>query len=177
LRDAILSDKKSKRKPRKSPAQAASQESSGGGPMDVGVLEKLVKLMRANDLTTVEVADGDRRILLKRGGEAVAFAPSPMGHAPAKSAAAPIEPKADEDAGLVPIKSIMVGTYYAAPAPDAPPFVSVGTSVDEETDVCVIEAMKVFNTIKADCRGTIAKVLVTNGQSVEFGQPLFLVKP
>jgi acetyl-CoA carboxylase biotin carboxyl carrier protein len=176
LRDAILSDKKSKRKPRKAPAPSTPQESSGGGPMDVGVLEKLVKLMRTNDLTTVEVADGDRRILLKRGGEAVAFAPSPVGHAPAKSAG-PTEAAVSEDAGLVPIKSIMVGTYYAAPAPDAPPFVSVGTGVDEETDVCVIEAMKVFNTIKADCRGTIAKVLVTNGQSVEFGQPLFLVKP
>ena len=144
--------------------------------MDVGVLEKLVKLMRANDLTTVEVADGDRRILLKRGGEAVTFAPSPVGHAAAKSAG-PAEAAVSEDSGLVPIKSIMVGTFYAAPAPDAPPFVSVGTAVDEETDVCVIEAMKVFNTIKADCRGTIAKVLVTNGQSVEFGQPLFLVKP
>jgi acetyl-CoA carboxylase biotin carboxyl carrier protein len=71
----------------------------------------------------------------------------------------------------------MVGTFYAAPSPEAKPFVSVGSSVDEETDVCVIEAMKVFNNIKAECRGTIAKVLVTNGQTVEFGQPLFLVKP
>ena len=64
-----------------------------------------------------------------------------------------------------------------APSPDAKPFVSVGTIVDEETDVCVIEAMKVFNNIKAECRGTIAKILVTNGQPVEFGQTLFLVKP
>ena len=71
----------------------------------------------------------------------------------------------------------MVGTFYAAASPDAKPFVSVGAQVDEETDVCVIEAMKVFNNIKAECRGTIAKILVTNGQTVEFGQPLFLVKP
>jgi acetyl-CoA carboxylase biotin carboxyl carrier protein len=71
----------------------------------------------------------------------------------------------------------MVGTFYSAPSPDAKPFISVGSTVDEETDVCVIEAMKVFNNIKAECRGTIAKILVTNGQTVEFGQPLFLVKP
>jgi acetyl-CoA carboxylase biotin carboxyl carrier protein len=134
--------------------------------------------MRANDLTTVEVADGDRRILLKRGGETPAFVPAAVAAAPhAKAATAPTEAAADEDAGLVPIKSIMVGTFYAAPAPDASPFVQVGSRVDEETDVCVIEAMKVFNTIKADCRGAIAKVLVANGTSVEFGQPLFLVKP
>ena len=71
----------------------------------------------------------------------------------------------------------MVGTFYSAGSPDAKPFVSVGTKVDEETDVCIIEAMKVFNNIKADTRGTIAKVLVQNGETVEFGQTLFLVKP
>jgi len=82
-----------------------------------------------------------------------------------------------EEAGLKPINSPMVGTFYSAPSPDAKPFVSVGSAVDEETDVCVIEAMKVFNNIKAECRGTIAKVLVSNGQTVEFGQTLFLVRP
>ena len=71
----------------------------------------------------------------------------------------------------------MVGTFYASPSPDAKTFVSVGTRVDEESDVCIIEAMKVFNNIKAETRGTIAKILVTNGQTVEFGQTLFLVKP
>src|SRR5205814_3827451 len=84
---------------------------------------------------------------------------------------------ASEEANLIPIKSPMVGTFYAAPSPDAKPFVSVGSAVDEETDVCVIEAMKVFNNIKAEVRGTIAKVLVQSGQAVEFGQTLFLVKP
>jgi acetyl-CoA carboxylase biotin carboxyl carrier protein len=143
--------------------------------MDVGVLEKLVKLMRANDLTCVEVADGDRRILLKRGGEGSVHVPAaPVAPvAPQKPAPAPVA----EEPDLIPIKSIMVGTFYAAQNPDSPPFVQVGSRVDEETDVCVIEAMKVFNTIKAECRGTIAKVLVTNGTSVDFGQELFLVKP
>ena len=82
-----------------------------------------------------------------------------------------------DEANQLTIKSPMVGTFYSSPSPEAKPFVSVGTTVDEETDVCVIEAMKVFNNIKAECRGTIAKILVTNGQTVEFGQPLFLVKP
>jgi acetyl-CoA carboxylase biotin carboxyl carrier protein len=86
-------------------------------------------------------------------------------------------PPVDEEAGLKPIKSPMVGTFYAAPSPDAKPFVNVGSKVDEESDVCVIEAMKVFNNIKAELRGTIAKILVQSGQAVEFGQTLFLVKP
>jgi acetyl-CoA carboxylase biotin carboxyl carrier protein len=83
----------------------------------------------------------------------------------------------DTEAGLVPIKSPMVGTFYSASTPDAKAFVSVGSQVDEDTDVCIIEAMKVFNNIKAEMRGTISKILVTNGETVEFGQPLFLVKP
>ena len=71
----------------------------------------------------------------------------------------------------------MVGTFYAAPKPGEKPFVSVGSRRDEETEVCIIEAMKDFNTIKAECRGTIAKVLVQDGEPVEFGTTLFLVKP
>jgi acetyl-CoA carboxylase biotin carboxyl carrier protein len=158
--------------------------------MDVSLLQQIVQLMKANDLSSVELCDGDRRITLKRGGEAPppmavahqpmhlmpSAAPSPqtITSAPAPSGAAPAT---DTDAGLQQIKSPMVGTFYASPSPDAKPFVSVGAQVDEDTDVCVIEAMKVFNNIKAETRGTIAKVLVTNGQPVEFGQTLFLVKP
>jgi acetyl-CoA carboxylase biotin carboxyl carrier protein len=152
--------------------------------MDVTLLERLVKLMAANDLNTVDVRDGDKRVILKRGQAAMpAGAMSmPVHHAPASTQASgnsvPSAPAAtDEDAGLVPIKSPMVGTFYSSPSPDAKPFVSVGTRVDEETDVCVIEAMKVFNNIKAETSGIIAKILVTNGQTVEFGQSLFLVKP
>lgn len=156
--------------------------------MDVGLLQQIVSLMAANDLNMVEVRDGDRRIVLRRGAERVmvpmtgvtAAVPAPVAAAPAPAAAPaqPAAPKADaEDANLKPIKSPMVGTFYAAPSPDAKPFVSVGSSVDEDTDVCVIEAMKVFNNIKAEIRGTIAKILVQNGQSVEFGQTMFLVKP
>ncbi len=153
--------------------------------MNVALLEQLVTLMTANQLTTVELKDGEQSILLKRGGEApagVVYASAPAGPAaaPAAAAAAPtatVAKPVDEAAGLVAIKSPMVGTFYAASSPDAKPFVSVGTTVNDDTDVCIIEAMKVFNNIKAETKGTIAKVLVTTGQTVEFGQTLFLVKP
>ena len=157
--------------------------------MDVALLERMVKLMAANDLNTVDVRDGDKRVILKRGAAFVAPNASSGGYAfpqmaapapapsPGLSSAATKEGAADEDAGLIAIKSPMVGTFYAAPSPDAKPFVSVGSRVDDETDVCVIEAMKVFNNIKAETAGTITKILVTNGQTVEFGQTLFLVKP
>jgi acetyl-CoA carboxylase biotin carboxyl carrier protein len=71
----------------------------------------------------------------------------------------------------------MVGTFYTSPNPDSPTFVEVGAKVDPDTVVCIIEAMKIFNEIKAECSGTIQKILVKNSESVEFGQPLFLVKP
>ena len=157
---------------------------SSDSPMDVTLLERLVKLMAANDLNTVDVRDGDKRVILKRGQAFVSTGamPMPVPHAAATTqssanSAPPASATTDEDAGLVPIKSPMVGTFYSAPSPDAKPFVSVGSRVDEETDVCVIEAMKVFNNIKAETSGTIAKILISNGQTVEFGQILFLVKP
>lgn len=154
--------------------------------MDVDLLEQIVKLMSANDLNTVDVRDGEKRIVLKRGAPtssgmvyAPQYASAPAAPAAPSAPSAPAAPAApvDENAGLTPIKSPMVGTFYTASSPDAKAFVQVGSTVDEETDVCIIEAMKVFNNIKAECRGTIAKILVNNGQTVEFGQTLFLVKP
>ena len=185
--------KKSKNGPKAS-SRNSTPPSSSSSPMDVSLLERMVKLMAANDLNTVDVRDGDKRVILKRGaavaaphaGAGYAFpVPAPAPHpAPAASSAPSHAPSpaagggaADDEAGLTPIKSPMVGTFYAASSPDARPFVSVGSRVDEETDVCVIEAMKVFNNIKAETRGTITKILVDNGETVEFGQTLFLVKP
>jgi acetyl-CoA carboxylase biotin carboxyl carrier protein len=157
--------------------------------MDVGLLEQMVRLMAANDLNTVDVRDGDRRVILRRGAAAAqvvqyggpapggAFAPA---HAPPPaqhSSAMPPAAAPDPDAKLVPVKSPMVGTFYAAPKQGEKPFVSVGSAVNEESDVCIIEAMKVFNVIKAETSGTIAKVLIQDGQPVEHGTVLFLVKP
>ncbi len=176
-----MSEKKTAKKPTKStPPSSVSH-----GPMDVDLLRQLVQLMAANDLNTVDLRDGQKRVVLKRGA-VMATAPAAMSYAPQAYApqtlsasggnSTPVAP-INEDAGLVAINSPMVGTFYAKATPDSKPFVSMGSSVDDETDVCVIEAMKVFNNIKAETRGTIAKILVTDGQTVEFGTVLFLVKP
>ena len=159
--------------------------------MDVGLLEQLVKLMAANDLNTVDVRDGDKRVVLKRGPATAAFtyaAPPQVVHAPPSQASGAAgggtgagtpagAPVPDESAGLVAIKAEMVGTFYSSPKPGEPAFVNTGSNVDEETTVCVIEAMKNFFPVKAGVRGSIAKVLVQNGQTVQFDQALFLVKP
>jgi acetyl-CoA carboxylase biotin carboxyl carrier protein len=101
-------------------------------------------------------------------------APAAPAAAPAAAAAAPA---ANEDAGLVAIESPMVGTFYASPGPDKPPFVAVGAQLGPDSVVCLVEAMKIFNEIKAERGGTVAKILVKSGQAVEFGQPLFMIKP
>jgi acetyl-CoA carboxylase biotin carboxyl carrier protein len=181
-----LSEKTGK-SPKKSSRKASAEHPAAagdGGPMDVSLLQQLVKLMAANDLNTVDLRDGTRRVVLKRGAVAAAPGFAPMAYAPQPQAApAPHSPAAappavvDENAGLVPIKSPMVGTFYSKPNPESKSFVIVGSQVDDESDVCIIEAMKTFNTIKAECRGVIAKILVTDGQAVDVGKPLFLVKP
>ena len=152
------------------------------GFTDTKRVKELVALMEENGLTEIELAEDKSRIVLRRGTymaapvaqalQAAVPAAHPTPAAPQAPAAKPAE---DEE--LIPIKSPMVGTYYAAPSPDAAPYVSVGSAIDEKSVVCIIEAMKVFNPIPADVSGTIVKVLVTNGQVVEYGQPLFLVKP
>ena len=165
-----------------------SRADGDGGPMDVALLQQIVKLMASNDLNTVDLRDGTRRIVLKRGAQVVAMPASvaaSVPQTPVPAAAPQAAPSAqqssgageDEAKGLIPIKSPMVGTFYAASKPGEKPLVSVGSRINEETDVCIIEAMKTFNVHKAGVSGTIAKVLVQDGQTVQFDQPLFLVKP
>ncbi len=171
-----------------SPGKAPTQ--SFGGPMDPALRERFVKLMSENDVSALDVSDGSQRISLKRGPQHVAYsahvaAPqyaspaSAISQSPSAASASSAKPQAapDDEANLKPIKSPMVGTYYASPTPEAKAFVQVGSTINEDSDVCIIEAMKVFNNIKAETRGTIAKVCVQNGQNVEFGTVLFLVKP
>jgi acetyl-CoA carboxylase biotin carboxyl carrier protein len=152
------------------------------GFTDTRRVKELIALMTENGLSEIELAEDKSRIVLRRGTSTGATAAAPMHYAPAPAAPAPAAPQAPaakpvEDEKLVTIKSPMVGTYYAAPSPDAAAYVSVGSMVDDKSVVCIIEAMKVFNPIPAETSGTIVKVLVSNGQVVEFGQPLFLVKP
>jgi len=150
--------------------------------IDIRKLKELVKLMVANDLSEMDLRDTDEQVTIRRQGDTV-IAPSivaPVASAP-EAATAVLEPvaatAAQEVVDGVEIVSPMVGTFYISPDPDSPAFVSVGGAVSEDTTVCIIEAMKIFNEIKAQCTGTITKVLVENGQPIEFGQPLFIVKP
>jgi acetyl-CoA carboxylase biotin carboxyl carrier protein len=164
------------------PRDKIDRPSPSGGPMDVGLLERLVDLMADRGVTNLDLQDGDRRIQLSRG-PAVAAAPVPVAPPPVAmpAPAAPATPAAPtspaKDANLKEVTSPMVGTFYEAPSPDAEAFVKVGSKVAASSNVCIIEAMKVFNTIEAGVSGTIDQVLVKNGDAVEFGQPLFLVRP
>ena len=147
-------------------------------------VKDLIKLMSDHGLTEIELVEDKAKIRLKRDLAPVvipmpAAAVVPMAQAApaaagAANAAAPAAPAADE--GLIPIKSPMVGTFYTASNPDSEPFVKIGTTVGKDTVVCIIEAMKVFNEIRAEVSGVVTKILVQNGQPVEFNQPLFLVK-
>jgi len=153
--------------------------------MELEQIRELIGLMKENDLSEVRIIEGEKRLLLKRGKDqapVVSMAPvapgaaMPAVAAPAPAttqAAAPAAPKAEGPT----INSPMVGTFYAAPAPDAEPYVRVGDHVNPDTVVCIVEAMKVMNEIKAELAGTIERITVKNGQAVEFGQPLFYVKP
>ena len=155
--------------------------------LDIEKIEKLIALMKANDLAEISLRSGDEEINLRRPSAVPATgspAPNPFSLPPAatevpagSSVALPAPAPVDDDANLLRIVSPMVGTFYLASEPEAPPFVKVGSEVHPEAVVCILEAMKVFNEIKAEVSGTIEKVLVTNGHAVEFGQPLFLVRP
>ncbi len=154
-------------------------------PLDIRTIHTLAKMMKRYDMTAIDLIEGETRIRLRRRGaehaRAHAAAPvSPPAHTPAPSAQAPVSPppaSAPAPSTDQVIESPMVGTYYASPAPDAAPFVGVGAVVRPDTTICVIEAMKVFTDIPAGLSGTITEVLVKSGQPVEFGQPLFRVRP
>lgn len=159
--------------------------------MDTDQIKSLIELMVANELNRIEIREGDTHILLKRGetGPLHMQAPMPMpmpmtmpganpGLAPAatagpQSAPSPAAPAANESL----VRSPMVGTFYASPDPESPAFIKVGDQVSKDTVVCLIEAMKVFNEIRAEVSGRVARILVHNGQAVEYDQPLVAVVP
>ena len=151
--------------------------------MDIAQIKQVIELMKVNELCEFEMEEEGFRIAIKRrnGSEpAVIVSPAPapvmMTAAPAVPAAPAAAPAVETNPKLVEIKSPIVGTFYRAASPDAEPFVSVGAQVGSESTVCIVEAMKVMNEIKADIKGTIRKILVENATSVQFGQPLFLVE-
>jgi len=153
--------------------------------MDIKEIKRLVKLMIDNDLTEMNIVDGDQKISLKRGpGEQgrVVMEPAVVQSAPVAQAIqlpAPSEPVAAEESpsSLIDVTSPMVGTFYGSPSPDTDAFVSVGDTISDSTVVCIVEAMKVMNEIKAECSGRVAEICATDAQPVEFGQVLFRLTP
>ena len=156
--------------------------------MDIKEIKAVIDLMRKNSLTEFEYEKDGTKIRIQRGpdGKPQVFTTSP-GLAPAPAlvpiplavptATVPSPVPAPAPESLPSINSPMVGTFYASPAPDAPSYVSVGTVVTPESVVCIIEAMKVMNEIKAEMSGTITEILVESGKPVEFGKPLFRIRP
>jgi len=148
-------------------------------------VRRLVRLVEESEIDELDVWHWWGRVRVRKTPEGT-FATVPgtasreaVIPAPSGPAAAP-EPRAEigeaEDPGLTPIQSPMVGTFYRAPAPDAEPYVSVGTRVEPGQTVCIIEAMKLMNEIQSEVRGKIARVMVENADPVEFGQTLFLIE-
>ena len=149
--------------------------------MDIDRIKSVIDLMREHELCEFAIEEKDFKLSLKRGSPAVMMAvPQQMAGAPAAPAAAPAPAApaaapAAAEAGT-PITSPLVGTFYRAGSPDAEPFVTVGSRVSKDTVVCIIEAMKVMNEIKAEASGVIKKILVENATVVQFGQPMFLIE-
>lgn len=152
--------------------------------IDIRKLKELVRLMVANDLSELDLRDSEEQVTLRRARgmeQSGVVQPAPAMAAPVSSAP-PVAPEAPApspsgDESLHRIESPMVGTFYSAPSPDEPAFVKVGDQISADSVVCIVEAMKIFNEIKAECSGTVRKILAKNSEAVEFGQPLFLVEP
>ena len=145
-------------------------------------VRELAELMNEYGLSEILVSEGQLKLRLRRGvaGPVAVSWPAGADLPQAPAAAAPATPAGGtpaEDDGLITLRSPMVGTCYACPDPESAPFVSVGSRVEPDTTVCIIEAMKVFNEIKAEASGTVERILFRNEQAVEFGQPLMLIRP
>jgi acetyl-CoA carboxylase biotin carboxyl carrier protein len=157
--------------------------------VDLKDIKAIIDLMRKNALSEFELERQDFKIKLKRGvtGPMVPMedplpATYPMPAPPAGASGLPAAPgsagaAAPPAPALLEIKSPMIGTFYRAPSPDAADYVEIGTEVTPETVVCLIEAMKVMNEIKAEVKGVVTHILVENAKPVEFGQPLFRIRP
>ncbi len=147
--------------------------------MDIDQIKALIELMSENALTEVMIRDGDSRVLLRRGptGEVTTSLPIPNPAGAPAAAPTPAAAPAAAEPKLLEIKAPMVGTFYTAPDPDSPPYVRVGSSIESDSVVCLIEAMKVFNEIKAEVSGTIERLVADSGGPVEYGQVLFQVRP
>jgi acetyl-CoA carboxylase biotin carboxyl carrier protein len=162
----------------------ASESPKMPGPFDMRTIKDLVALMGRHELTEIDLREGELRIRLRRGPKESIMMSPPLAAIPPAPPATPAPPAspsqksaANPAKNLLTIKSPTPGTFYSASSPDAEPFVRVGSRVTNSTVVCLIEAMKIFNEITADCNGVITEVLADNQQPVEYGQVLFKVDP
>ncbi len=144
--------------------------------MSIEKISKLVEIMNENDLVEIQLEEENLKIKLKKPGCNMIAAPAMMPQNMASVMPAVAAPVVDDTAGLTPVPSPIVGTFYSAPSPDSEDFVSLGDNVSADTVICIVEAMKIMNEVKAEISGTVEKILVKNGEPVEYGQPLFLIK-
>jgi len=147
-------------------------------------LKRLLDVLKDTDVSELTLETGEYKLTLRRGLGAAPAAPVPYAAVPPAPAPAPVEQPAAQQAPepapserLVDVVAPIVGTFYAAPSPDAPPFVRVGERVKPGTVLCIIEAMKLMNEIEAETSGIVREILVDNGQPVEYGQVLFRIEP
>jgi acetyl-CoA carboxylase biotin carboxyl carrier protein len=172
---------------------AARKEQSGmaaRASVNMDELRELIALLRENGLAELELENEGLRVRLRResafadSAHAATPPPAPAEKTPAPAVSAPSShpgvhatTEASQDQDLHIIASPIVGTFYRSPSPSADPFVKIGTNVEAESVVCIIEAMKLMNEIQAETSGEVVKIYVENGQPVEYGQPLFGIKP
>ena len=162
---------------------SSKQDETGKASFDLDKLRELMELMEAHDVREIKLQHGDERWQMRRGPQEVmpifsAGPPAVVPNVVPQPTAAPSpDSESPPDDGTVVINSPTVGTFYEAASPEDPAFVSVGSKVEPDMIVCLVEAMKVFNQIPAEVSGTITEILVSNGEAVEFNQPLYRVRP
>ena len=144
--------------------------------MDIRKIKKLIEIIEESGIAEIEIKEGEEAIRITR----YSAAPAPIAYAPAAAAPAPLlassAPATEEKISGHAVKSPMVGTFYRSASPGTKVFVEVGQSVMTGDTLCIIEAMKILNQIEADKSGTVTKILVENGEPVEYGQPLFIIE-
>lgn len=157
--------------------------------MDLKDIKQIIKVLEGTDVTEIEVEQEGVKVRVKRGGSYPVVPLSPIQVLPHEAMLPSPQPSlggrggdiekpaGKESPKLKTISSPMVGTFYISPAPDAPPFVAVGSVVTKGQTLCIIEAMKLMNEIEAECSGKIASILVENAQAIEYGEPLFMIEP
>ena len=153
--------------------------------MDIRSIRKLIEMVEGSDIAEIEIKEGENTVRITRNKEPVyiqaassqpQYAPAPIANPVSTSTATAPVAEAVADVSGESITSPMVGTFYAAPAPDAAPFVKVGQKINAGDTLCIIEAMKIMNPIEAEISGVVKQVLVQNGEPVEFGQTLFIIE-